>query len=157
MPRRISLTIVDDDITAIAELQDKEAPATCDFMWEVLKTPIVTKGIHAMWAGCEIMVEIPEENWRGDPVSVPQENSSLYPVPGDLMWAYFPEYAILGESGQVWDFIIMYGPDSIVDLAVGPWPGNVWARITENLPAFAEGCESLLMDGMKTYRISRLE
>ncbi len=157
MPRRIELTLVDDDITAIAELLEEEAPLTSDFMWQVLETPIVQKGIHAMWAGCEIMVEVPKENYRGDPHSVPRENASLLPLPGDLMWIHFTDRMLTGFSREIWDFIIMYGPDSRIATQVGPWPGNIWAHITENLPAFAERCESLQMEGMKNFRISRLE
>jgi hypothetical protein len=157
MPRKIELTIVDAGISAVAELLEEEAPITSAALWQALETPIVHKGIHAMWTGREIMVEIPAENYRFDPLSVPLENATIYPLPGDLMWAYFPDHVERGFPRAIWDFIIMYGADSSVNCALGTMPANVWARITENLPAFAAGCETLRMEGMKTFRIRRLE
>ena len=61
MPKRIELTIVDDDITATAELLEEEAPLTCAAIWRALETPMVEKGIQAMWTGREIMVEMPQK------------------------------------------------------------------------------------------------
>ena len=157
MTKRIELTIIEENISAVAELLEEEAPLTCTALWQALEIPIVHKGIHAMWTGCEIMVEIPSENYRFDPLTVPLENATIYPLPGDLMWAYFPDHVERGFPRAIWDFIIMYGPDSNVNCALGTLPANVWAHITENLPSFASGCRSLLVEGMKTFRICRLE
>ena len=157
MPKCIELTIIEENISAIAELLEEQAPVTCEALWQALETPIVHKGIHAMWTGREIMVEIPQENYRFDPLSVPLENATIYPLPGDLMWAYFADHVERGFSRSIWDFIIIYGPDSTVNCALGTLPANVWAHITENLTAFAAGCETLRTEGMKTFRIRRLE
>jgi hypothetical protein len=157
MAKYIKLTIIEDDISAIAELLEEEAPLTCEALWCALEIPIIHKGIHAMWTGREIMVEIPEENHRFDPSSVPLENATIYPLPGDIMWAYFPDHVERGFPRAIWDFIIIYGPDSSVNCALGTMPANVWAHITDNLTSFANGCASLRSEGMKTFRIERLE
>ena len=78
--RHIELTIKEDNISAIAKLLEEDAPLTCAALWNALETPIVHKGIHAMWTGFEIMVEIPPENHRFDPLSVPLETQA--PPPG---------------------------------------------------------------------------
>jgi len=157
MSREIELTILDNNISAVAVLLEEEAPLTCNALWKALETPIIQQGIHAMWTGHEIMIEIPSENHRFDPLSIPKENKTIYPMPGDLMWAYFPKLIERGFPRAIWDFIIIYGPDSSVNCALGSLPANVWAHITENLPAFAEGCRALRMDGKKRFRISRRE
>ena len=73
------------------------------------------------------------------------------------MFTYIPSHYNRGFPYHTFDFIIIYGPDATISTPTGTLPSNVWARIMENLPAFAAGCESLRMEGMKTFRISRAE
>ena len=157
MVRKIELLFIQSGVRAVATLLEDQAPKTTGAMWKALETPIVQKGIHAMWTGHEVMIEIPEENHRFNPTSIPLENATAHPQAGELMWAYFPDHVERGFPRDIWDFIIMYGPDSPINCALGTMAANVWAQITEGLDSFAAECETLVDDGMKPMRISRLE
>ncbi len=157
MEKKIEILFTQSGIRAIATLLEEQAPKTCEAIWKALETPIVQKGIHAMWTGHEVMIEIPEENHRFVPTSIPLENATSHPQAGELLWSYFADHVERGFPRDIWDFIIIYGPDSPINCALGSLAANVWARITENLDAFAAECETLIDDGMKTMRVSRLE
>ena len=155
--KRISITVVEHEVTAIAELQEKDAPKTTAALWKALEVPIENKGIHAMWAGREIMLEVPEANHRFDPVSVPLENATVYPAAGDICWGYFPPYTERGFGEGVWDVAIIYGRETRFYIPLGMLPLNIWACITENLDEFARACARVRIEGLKTFRIERLE
>jgi uncharacterized protein DUF3830 len=96
MPRRIELIFDETGTTAIAEFHEDAAPKTCNAIWAALETPMRAKGIHAMFAGREIMIEMPKENQRFDPTTIPPENQTVTPLPGELMWLYFPDHSEVG-------------------------------------------------------------
>lgn len=156
MTKRISITVVEYGVTAIAELQEKDAPKTTAALWKALEVPLEHKGIHAMWAGREIMVEVPEANHRFDPTSVPLENATVYPAAGDICWGYFPPYTERGFGEGVWDIAIIYGRETRFYIPLGMLPLNIWACITENLDEFARACARVRTEGLKTFRIERL-
>src|SRR5262245_56450607 len=151
MSKKIVVTVVEANIEAVAELQETEAPKTCAALWKALKQPIQSKGIHAMWAGREIMVEVPEPNQTFDPTTVPLENATVYPAPGDLCWGYFPPYVERGFSKGVWDIAIIYGRETRFYIPLGMYAMNIWACITEGLPRFADACATLRTEGLKTF------
>lgn len=158
MAKKIELMVVDSGrVKAMAELLEEDAPAVCEAMWKALEVPMETKGIHAMWSGREIMLEMPEENQRFDPTKVPVQNATIYPLPGDLCWAYFPPYWERGFTRGIFDFMIIYGPETVINCAVGPVPVSVWAHITEGLEEFAEECAKIRIEGLKTFRVRRVE
>lgn len=157
MAKKIELRFVESGVRAVATLCEDQAPKTSSAFWAALETPILQKGIHAMWTGHEVMIEIPPENHRFDPTSIPMENATAYPQAGELLWAYFSDHVERGFPRDIWDFIIIYGPDSPISCALGSMPANVWAQITENLDGFAAECMTLIDDGMKLIRVSRIE
>jgi len=83
MAKRIEIVSVESRVKAIAELLEEEAPKTCEAMWKCLESPMEAEGIQAMWVGRELMFIMPEENRRVEPTSIPIENSTAYPLPGD--------------------------------------------------------------------------
>jgi hypothetical protein len=155
--RRISIEVVGSGARAIAELQESDAPKTCTALWAALEGPIETHGIHAMWAGREIMLDIPSENHKFDPTEVPLENATVYPAAGDICWGYFPPYTERGFAEGVWDIAIIYGRETRFYVPLGMYPLNIWACITEGLDGFAEQCARVRTEGLKTFRVARAE
>lgn len=156
MGNRIEVKSLESGVTATIELLDKEAPKTCEAMWKCLETPMETEGIHAMWVGRELMFVMPEENQRVDPTSIPLENATSHPLPGDVLFGYYPAHVtrqyhddIRGKP--IWDFYIVYGPDAIMN-----GPATVWAHVVEGLENLASECRKIREEGTKPFRVGRL-
>ena len=156
MPRRIELIFDETDTRAIAELHEEEAPQTCKAMWAALEAPMRAKGIHAMFAGREIMIEMPDANRRFGPTTIPPENQTVTPLPGELMWFYFPDHSEVGFPREIYDFAIIYGRDTRILIPQGWVPGNVFATITQGLPEFARCCERVRTEGLKSFTVRRV-
>jgi hypothetical protein len=157
LTKRISITVVEPGVTAIAELQENDAPKTTAALWNALESPLVSKGIHAMWAGREVMVEVPPANQTFDPTAIPTENATVYPAAGDICWGYFPPFAERGFGHGVWDIAVIYGRETRFYVPLGMLALNIWACITDNLDEFATACATLRIEGLKTFRFSRLD
>lgn len=157
MPKHISLTFTENGVTARAVLLEDEAPKTCAAIWKALEVPLVNKGIHAMFAGREVMLELPEANRRFKPEEVPQENLTCFPAPGDLLWFYFGPHQERGFPDEIYDLAIFYGRDSRLLLPMGWVPGNHFGLIAENLLEFAKMCERVRTEGLKEIVVKRLE
>ncbi|MGH6953502.1 MAG: DUF3830 family protein [Alphaproteobacteria bacterium] len=155
MGRKIELVFDETDTRAIAEMHDDLAPKTCASIWTALETPMRVKGIHAMFAGREIMLEMPKENQRFDPTAIPPENQTITPLPGELMWFHFPAHAEMGFPQEIFDFAIIYGRDTRMLIPQGWVPGNVFATITQGLPEFAKCCERVRTEGLKWFTVRR--
>jgi len=161
--KRLELIYPHNGVRAVAELLDEFAPKTCAAMWKAFEKP--AKGVvrHAKYVGCEVLLEIPPENQTFDPRSVPVfplgsgENLTWLPLPGDILWCYFPPYYLHGRREALWDFVIIYGRDSKVLVEAGLIPLNHFAVITENLDNFAKTCETVLIEGTRELVVRRLD
>jgi len=157
MGRRIEITAIDTGVRAVAELYDEVAPITCSLMWQCLETPMETPGIQAMWVGRELMFIMPKENQKGDPTNLPRENATAYPIPGDIIFSYFPghvtrQYYDSIRDKPIWDFYIIYGPDPMIG-----GPATVWAHVIEGLDDLAGEAAKIRKNGVRPYRVRRLE
>ena len=117
-----------------------------------------TEGIQAMWVGPELMFLMPKENQKGDPTQLPLENATSNPLPGDVLFAYYPpkvtrQYYDDFRDKPVWDFFLIYGPDPILSGA----SVAVWACIVEGLEDFAVECRKIREEGNRMFRVSRLD
>ena len=110
-----------------------------------------------MWMGRTIELGIPESHQVFDPSNVPLENGTVYPLPGDLVWKHFPASAIRGLESPLWDIMVVYGPEAIMQTPAGAAPCSVWAHITDNLQSFCEACAKMWFGGARTFQIRRLE
>jgi hypothetical protein len=156
--RKIAITFEESGVSATAVLQEENAPRTCDAMWQVLSEPIVTTGIHAGWAGREVSINVPEANRVIDPeILMPKENQTLYPIPGDICFGYFPPGFGVGITEEYWDLGLVYGRETRFEFSFGPVPLTLWAIIDEGLEGIAKECERIRIEGLKTIRVSRLE
>ena len=155
--KRIELIYTEDKTRAVAELLEDEAPVTTKAMWDALKVPMVTKGIHAMFCGREIMLQMPHANQTPRLKRVPDENLTVYPSAGDLAWRYFGPHQERGFPDEIYDFMIFYGRECRLDLPMGIVPVNIFAVITEGLPEFAKRCERVRTEGLKEFMVRRLK
>lgn len=154
--RKIRLTFTEEGVSAIATLLDDKAPQTAQLIWDVLEEPLENKAIHAMFTGRELSYGIPESRIaesRG--LSIPPENQTMFPLPGDLVWNAYLPYQWQGVPHPVYDFGIYYGRDCRILLPTGWRPSNRFGEITENLADFAAVCARLQSEGLKTIRLER--
>ena len=155
--RRIAITFEESGVGASAVLLEDQAPKTCDAMWEILAEPLVQQGIHAGWAGREVSIEVPSANRVVDPMQIPKENLTLYPIPGDICFGYFPPGYGVGITEEYWDLALIYGRETRFEFSFGPVPMTLWATIDKGLESVAKECERMRIEGVKTIRISRVE
>ena len=157
MAKRISLTMVREDVTAVAELHEDLAPETSKAFWSVLPYEGIIR--HSQFIGHFFWSSIGDPH-RPDPVltKIPKENWTMYPEPGELVWVYFPPAWLGGPKGlstYMYDFLVCYGPES--STRVGYDTVNVFGKVIENLDGLAEGAKNLLMNGEDVLRIERIE
>jgi hypothetical protein len=148
--------VVETGVRAVAELVEPRAPKTCEVLWKALEKPIIAQGIHAAWTGRCVYIEIPEANRTFDPAAVPVENATLYPIPGDVMFAYAQQPAEEDVPGPIPEIGLVYGREVRFYEYSGYHAMNIWARITEGLDELAAQCRKLRTEGVKKFRISRI-
>jgi hypothetical protein len=156
VPKRMKITVVGTDVVAYAELQEDDAPRTCEVLWEALASPIEEKVIHGMYSGPEVFMVLSPGNRNFDAKSIPRESATAYPSPGDIGWGFFPPHNERGQADEVWDIAFAYGRAVLFTSGQGIRPIGVWARITEGLDGFAEECSRIRTHcEPKTVRLER--
>jgi len=153
----LRLEFVEAKVVATATLLDYDAPAVCEAMWKGLEVPLEARATHAMASGQEIMINMPEVNRRFDPSSVPTQNATIHPAPGDILWTYLPPLYLKDFREGLWDFIVVYGQCILTSRATGPIISSNWAKIGEGFVDFATECAKTYVDGQKLLRVSRYE
>lgn len=158
MPRYLSITLQHRDVSCVAELLDKDAPRTCEAVWQAL--PQTGPVHHAKYARNEIYTMVP----RFAASEPGQENPTVTPIPGDLVYfsfdggmldREFKEEKNLEELPGVIDLAMFYGRNNLlINGDVGWVPGNVYGTVVENLPAFAEACHDVWRSGSLGERLS---
>lgn len=153
--RKIQITFERTGERATAVLLDDLAPRTCEAMWQAIEQPLVTTGIHAGWAGRMVSVEVPEVNRVFDAASLPRENLTVLPIPGDICFGYFPPGYGFGITDAYWDMALVYGRETRFEFSFGPVPMTVWATVDEGLDELAAGCGRTRTEGLQTIRVGR--
>jgi hypothetical protein len=149
------VTFPHNGVCADVHLLLQQAPRTCEAIWNCL--PIRTTIIHAMMTGRDALIELPPENQRFDPRSLPLENGTITPTAGDVCWFYLPQNMMRGFQDESWEVTFIYGPDARFLTTVGWMAGSVFGRIDpDHLPAFAAECAELRRTGAKAVEITAL-
>jgi hypothetical protein len=156
MMKKIRLKFLSEDVAAEAVLLEEKAPETCKLLWDALEKPFEGYAIHAMFTGRELSFGISPDRLDNKALSLPPENQTVFPIPGDLIWNGYYPYQWQGVPHPVYDFGIFYGRDSRLLLPVGWRPSNHFGIITENLQDFAKVCSLCQSEGKKLLRIERL-
>ncbi|QVQ54952.1 DUF3830 family protein [Spiractinospora alimapuensis] len=153
----MSISLERRGVSCVAELLDKEAPRTCDAVWQAL--PLEGPAQHAKYARNEVYTMVP----RFSPEEVGQENPTVTPIPGDVVYFSFPGGMLDREFKEdkgvehlpgVIDLAIFYGRNNLlINGDVGWVPGNVYATIVEGLDAMAEACHDVWRSGSVGERL----
>lgn len=141
---------------AIATMNEEFAPVTCATLWEALAVPASMDAMHAIYAGPEIMVGLPEANRVFDPEAVPAENQQVIPAPGDLQWYYQRPMQMGGLPFELWEIGVFYAKGARTFGPLGWTPVNIFASITEGLDEFAKASELTRYEGVKKLTIGRV-
>lgn len=158
MARHVKITLEKRDVSCIARLLDDEAPRTCDAVWRSL--PLAGDAFHAKYARNEVYAMVPR--FAPDPVG--PENTTVTPIPGDVMYFdfaagvldrnYRQDVGIDGMPGVV-DLAIFYGRNNLLlNADIGWVVGNVWATIVEGLDEMAPACNDVWLNGCAGERLS---
>lgn len=156
MARQLYIEFVDSKVRSIATLYDEGAPVTTDAIWNALEKPIRSPGLHAMFAGPEIMLGIPPEAQNFDPRSVPAEHQNCFPAPGDMLWFHQAKNLMKGLEFELWEIGIFYDQGGRTFGPLGWTPVNIFGTITENLAGFQEQCRRIRWEGVKTVELGRV-
>ena len=158
MPRHIKITLERRGVSCVAELLDKDAPRTCEAVWQAL--PQGGDIYHAKYARNEVYTMV--ERFAAEEPGL--ENSTVTPIPGDVVYFSFnggmldrrfkEEKGIETLPGVI-DLAIFYGRNNLLlNGDVGWVPGNVFAAIEEGLPELAAACNDLWMRGVEGETMS---
>ncbi len=151
--RHIRLTFTGTGESVLAELLDDEAPKTCEMIWNRL--PLEHDLVHGRYSGMEVFVVLES------PQPVPDENRTMLPLPGELLYWYTQGASVTGDKNAVAEICLIYGRGVTLRGPEGvPSHGNLFARIPGDWKydwlAFQQKCR-----GVRTFparlRIERVE
>ena len=154
--RQLYAKFVETGASAVITLYDDNAPKTCQAIWDALSEPVQMPAIHAMFAGPEIMMGLPETAQTFDPEAIPAENQTCYPEAGEILWFYQGKNAMKGLPDELWEIGIFYGAGARINGPLGWTPCNMFGKITEGLDVFAKACGNTRVEGIKTVEIGRV-
>ncbi|WP_018657928.1 DUF3830 family protein [Actinomadura flavalba] len=157
MSRFISISLERRGVSCVAELLDKDAPRTCAAVWDAL--PQGGDIYHAKYARNEVYTMV--ERFAAEEVG--QENPTVTPIPGDVVYFSFPggmlDRRFKEEKGidhlpGVVDLALFYGRNNLLlNGDVGWVPGNVYATVVEGLAPMAEACNDVWRSGAVGERL----
>lgn len=157
MARRLYASFIDADVRAIITLNEDAAPVTSNAIWDALEKPIQSPALHAMYAGPEIMLGLPEEAQTFDPKALPAENQDCITSAGDCLFFYQTKNMMRGLDFDLWEIGIFYDNGGRTFGPLGWTPVTIFGRITDNLAPFQEACRSIRWDGAKTVEFGRAD
>ncbi|GIX15021.1 MAG: hypothetical protein KatS3mg118_2980 [Paracoccaceae bacterium] len=131
------------------------APVTCRTLWNALERPADLTAFHAMFAGPEIMMGLPESAQTFDPASIPAENQTCFPAPGECLWFYQGRNMMKGLPDELWEIGIFYDSGGRTFGPLGWTPVNIFGKIAEDLDGFAAACRAIRVEGAKAVTFGR--
>jgi hypothetical protein len=156
MTRLMRITLAKRGVSCVAELLDKQAPRTCEAVWQAL--PQAGDAQHAKYARNEVYTMVP----RFGP-AIGHENPTVTPIPGDVVYFEFAggmlDQDFKADQGidalpGVIDLAIFYGRNNLLlNGDVGWVPGNVYASIIEGLEPMAQACHDVWRSGSVGERL----
>ena len=153
--RQLYAAFVESGERAIITLYEGNAPVTSEILWRALAEPVRMTAIHAMFAGPEIMMGLPESAQTFDPESVPAENQTCFPEAGECLWFYQGRNVMKGLPEELWEIGIFYAAGARIHGPLGWTPCNMFGRITDGLDGFARACGNTRIEGQKILEIGR--
>jgi hypothetical protein len=142
---------------ALAALHEEYAPVSSGNIWDALATPVTMLAGHAMFAGPEIMLDLPEQARTFSASEMPAENQQVIPSAGDVIWYWQAPGQMAGLNEEVWEIGLFYGQGGRIFGPLGWTPCNIIASVTEGLEEFAEACSGIRLTGARNLTLSRTE
>lgn len=155
MPKQLVVTFVKEKVAGLVTLHEDLAPVTCATIWKALKKPIREMSFHAMFAGPEIMVGLPKSAQVFDPRKVPNENQTVTPGPGDMLWFYQGRNMMKGLADEFWELGLFYADGGRTFGPLGWTPVTIFGTMTTGLEDFAACCRDIRVHGAKLLEIRR--
>lgn len=149
MPRYIEIAFVDDGVTAKAVLLDEQAPRTCATL--VKHMPFESKGIHARYSGAEVAMFLDNR------IRVAPEHATSAVLPGEVAYVFLKKEEHFNLPEDVSEICWFYDRDAQPREWEGPVRVNIFARVVENLEAFAKSSADCRLVGPKRVRIRLLK
>ncbi len=149
MPKRMRLTFTKDTVAASAELLERDAPETCAALWEAL--PFDGTLYHAIWSGPETYLPIDPQ------IRIAPENQTTQSQIGDIGFYRVDGGRIAGWPDDFSEIAFFYGRGARPNMPTGPVAMNLFARIVDNLDGFAEACDRIRLEGVKPFRMERID
>lgn len=149
MTRSIVLRIPEQDVGAVADLLDDEAPRTCALIWERL--PLEGRLIHGMYSGPELFIVLP-----GFPAVV-AENQVRRALPGDVGYWHNEAGVHASAPAEVAELVFVYDRGASIKGSDGSdsWV-NLFARIrTREAGDFLAVCKRSRSEGPWSLRVER--
>ncbi len=158
MTRLVRIRLEKRDVSCVARLLEAEAPRTCAAVWDAL--PQGGDAFHAKYARNEVYTMVP----RFSPDPVGPENTTVTPIPGDVMYFDFAAGVLdrgfrqqigVDELPGAIDLAIFYGRNNLLlNADVGWVVGNVWATIVDGLDEMADACNDVWLAGAVGERLT---
>jgi hypothetical protein len=149
MPRRIKLTFTNENVSAIAELLEDQAPKTCAAVLAAL--PQSGEAHHATYSGSETVLILDRD------LGVGMENATIRVIPGDVAYTRFEGGIIYGFPETFSEIAVFYDRDAVPSMPNGPVPMNIFGRITDGFEEFAATCRQMRRTGVKPLTIAILD
>jgi hypothetical protein len=150
VPRTILLHIPEHDVSAVADLLEAEAPATCELIWERL--PVENRLVHGMYSGPELFIVLPTFP------AVRAENQVQRAIPGDVGYWHNEGGLHASAPDEVAELVFVYDRGVSIKGSDGSdsWV-NLFARIrAEGSDDFYAVCKRLRTEGASwTLRVER--
>jgi hypothetical protein len=149
VPTRIRLTFTNENVSAVAELLEDQAPKTCAAVLSAL--PQSGESHHATYSGSEVVLILDRI------IDVGQENATIMVIPGDVAFTTFEGGKIFGFPDTFSEIAVFYARDAIPSMPSGPVPMNIFGRITEGFDEFAAVCRQMRRTGVKPLTVELLD
>lgn len=141
MPRNIVLRIPEHDVSAVADLLEAEASATCELIWARL--PVEGRLVHGMFSGPELFIVLP------DFPAVRAENQVQRALPGDVGYWHNEGGIHASAPDEVAELVFVYDRGVSIKGSDGSdsWV-NLFARIRpQGADDFYAVCKRLRTEG----------
>ncbi|WP_051189140.1 DUF3830 family protein [Halalkalibacillus halophilus] len=142
------------------DLLTEKAPKTCEAFWEVISEPVEMMVKHAIYTGKEISAQLPPDGKAKDLLYDPKpENLTCFPLPGDILFTFMPEYGFGGAPVPIFDIGVFYGRDARTFFPMGWLPGHLMAQVhsKQELDRLQEVGQSIHVNGQQPMVIRRGE
>ena len=141
----------------IAALREEHAPVSSRLIWDALSKPVTMLATHAMFAGPEIMLNLPEEARTFSAREMPAENQQVIPSAGDVIWYWQAPNLMAGLNEEVWEIGLFYGNGGRIFGPLGWTPCNIIASATDGLGEFGEACSGIRLTGARNLTLHRTD